>query len=308
MAFAHELSWSSSRAGTFASCRRKYYHDYYGSWTGWDGAADPVRKQTWLLKKMTRMPMFAGDLVHQAIQRWFEAKRRGEDGTCEEAITWAVGQLRDGYKTSRDGKWRRRPAKLIHLGEHHYKESRIEEGTGAAGEYGKEYVARIETGLTAFFEMPELEAARTADPATWLSCEDMSTFDLFGLKIYAVPDFAWRDEAGTVHVLDWKTGKPREADRFQLAVYVQYAAAKWGANPADVLCADVYLPQREVVAMRFDASEQAETMGRIEDSMTEMKALHFDAGLTAGDPDAFPMVPQDSRECRTCNYRELCGR
>ena len=42
-----------------------------------------------------------------------------------------------------------------------------------------------------------------------------------------------------------------------------------------------------------------------------MRARHFDAGLTAGDPSAFPMLEADAtglRVCARCNYRELCGR
>ncbi len=40
-----------------------------------------------------------------------------------------------------------------------------------------------------------------------------------------------------------------------------------------------------------------------------MKAVHFDADRSKGDPEDFPMVPEgDARECGTCNYREICGR
>ena len=30
-----EFSWSLSRHGTFETCRRQYYWNYYGSWQGW---------------------------------------------------------------------------------------------------------------------------------------------------------------------------------------------------------------------------------------------------------------------------------
>ena len=73
-----------------------------------------------MLKKMTRMPMLAGDLVHQAIERFFEARRRGQEIDLEECQAWAVGELREAYKTSRSGLWKTRPSKLVHLAEHHY--------------------------------------------------------------------------------------------------------------------------------------------------------------------------------------------
>ena len=49
-----------------------------------------------------------------------------------------------------------------------------------------------------------------------------------GTKIYAVPDFAFRDVEGRVRIYDWKSGQPRETDRSQLAVYLLYARAMGG--------------------------------------------------------------------------------
>ncbi|MEC7232177.1 MAG: hypothetical protein VXW31_04490, partial [Planctomycetota bacterium] len=190
MAIVHELSWSTSRARTFATCRRRYYHDYYLSWLGWGRNADPERRQAYLLKKMTRMPMFAGDIVHRAIVEYFARRDQGLGWTAEEATAWGVAELRRGYKESRDGGWKARPAKSVRLAEHHYEEERIDEASGAAGEYGKRYVERIGACLEAFFALPAVAAARDAEPGDWLACEEMSTFELFDTKIFAIPDFA----------------------------------------------------------------------------------------------------------------------
>ncbi|MBL6721018.1 MAG: PD-(D/E)XK nuclease family protein [Planctomycetes bacterium] len=310
MAFriAHELSWSASRASTLASCPRRYYWDYYGSWLGWDASGDPERRQAWLLKKMTRMPMLAGQIVHDAIQRWFELRRSGGEPPEREAfIAAAVAELRRHYKDSRDGKWRQRPAKITHLAEHHYAEPRIDEGTGEAATYGATYRDRIVESLTAFLEMPELEEVRSSDPGSWLACEDMSTFDVEGVKVYAVPDFAWRDAEGVVHIWDWKTGSPRDADRFQLEVYAGYARDFWDADPERVVGYDAYLRDRRVVEVRPGSAGLEQAYRRILESLAEMRASHFDAGETAGDPEQFPRV-EDARPCASCNYRELCGR
>ena len=310
MAFriAHELSWSASRASTLASCPRRYYWDYYGSWLGWDAGGDPKRRQAWLLKKMTRMPMLAGQIVHDAIQQWFERKRdAGAPPERETFVESAVSELRRHYKDSRDGKWRRRPAKITHLAEHHYEEPRIDEGTGEAARYGALYRDRIVESLSAFLEMPELADVRESDPATWLACEDMSTFDVEGVKVDAVPDVAFRDDAGVVHIWDWKTGSPRDADRFQLEVYAGYARDFWDADPERVVGYDAYLRDRTVTEVRPGAAGLDQAYRRILESLGEMRAAHFDAGETAGDPEAFPMV-EDARPCSSCNYRELCDR
>lgn len=312
----HELSWSTSRARTFAACRRKYYYDYYLSWLGWGRDADPERRQAYLLKKMTRMPMLAGDVVHRAIARYFSERDQGASWGAGEAIAWATRELRRGYKQSRDGGWRARPAKSVRLAEHHYAEPRIDEATGAAATYGKGYVERIESCLRAFFEMPEIEPIREAESGDWLACEEMSTFELSGTKVYAVPDFAYLErgdstgEPDRVKIVDWKTGRPSETDRFQLEVYAFYAGEKWSLEPERTVASDVYLGTREVASIAFDSAGLDESRTRVESSIREMRELHFDADASAGDPEPFEMVPEHdaSRQCSSCNYRELCDR
>lgn len=316
MAIVHELSWSTSRARTFATCRRRYYHDYYLSWLGWGRGAEPERRRAYLLKKMTRMPMLAGDIVHRAIAEYYARRDQGLGWTAEEAVAWSVQELRRGYKESRDGGWKARPAKSVRLAEHHYGEDRIDESTGAAGEYGKRYVDRITACLRTFFDDPELAAARDSEPGDWLACEDMSTFELFDTKIFAVPDFAYWEadrsagEKGSCRIVDWKTGRPRDADRFQLEVYAFYAREKWGIDPHNTTAADVYLLDGEVAEVHVDDETLDRTLDRMEQSIGEMRAVHFDADRGTGDPDDFPMIDEHdgARECASCNYRELCGR
>lgn len=313
MAIVHELSWSVSRAGTFAACKRRYYHDYYYSWRGWERNAPAERRQAYLLKKMTRLPMLAGECLHLALQSYFTARQAGGELGSEALIRDALGRFREGYKCSRDGKWRERPSKLVRLAEHHYEEEAIDEGTGAAAEYGKRFVQRIESGVKNFFEMPALAAARDADPRSYLALEEMGTIELLGVKAYAIPDFAMREaipheEGGRILIYDWKTGKPREQDTFQLATYVLYAIEKWQAKAEDVTCIDAYLPQGELKVRNFEPSELDATLARIEESLGEMQSVHFDADRTEGDAEAFPLAVEGSRECSFCNYRELCGR
>ena len=307
MAIQHELSWSASRAGTFASCKRRYYYDYYLSWLGWSAQADPARRRTYLLKKMTRMPMLAGDLVHQAIERWIKGRARGQDLRLEDLQTFTTQKLREGYKSSRDGTWKQQPSKRVHLAEHHYEEGDVDESGGKAGAYGKRYLERMNECLSTFMASPELAAARQAPPEGHLGCEDMSTFVLFDTKVFAVPDFAYRDGDGVVHVYDWKTGRPNERDKFQLSVYVEYAAATWDADPEKVVCYDMYLGQDELVAMEPDPQARDAVRKRMQESMQEMAAVHFDADRGVGNPADFPMI-EPGRTCASCNYRELCDR
>lgn len=323
MAFEHELSWSVSRSGTFAACKRRYYCDYYLSWNGWLRDAPESRALAWRLKKMTRMPMLAGDVLHQAIAEYFDQKSEGREMLEDELVGFAVKKLRDGYKQSRDGGglWRSRPSQSTHLAEHHYKEESVDESTSAAGDYGKRFVERLQAGGKHFMTSDALASLHELEPSEILcvegrapgdrSSKDLPTIELFGTKVFAIPDFACQTtEEGKPHywIYDWKSGSPREQDEFQLGVYTLYAMETWGAQPDQVTCVDAYLTKGELVAKQHTEMELEEISGRIEASLGEMRAVHFDAGSSAGDASVFPMVEEGSRECSSCNYRELCER
>mgnify|MGYP003695041115 CR=1 FL=1 len=117
-------------------------------------------------------------------------------------------------------------------------------------------------------------------------------------------------ERGTVRILDWKTGRPAEGDRFQLEIYAFYARDHWGVDPRSTTAADVYLLSGEVAEVQVSDEALESALERIEGSIGEMKAVHFDADGSKGDPGDFPMVSEDraSFECSGCNFRELCDR
>ena len=53
------FSWSASRHDTFASCRRRYFYSYYGALED-----EEIRR----LKKLSALPLWAGSVVHDAIE------------------------------------------------------------------------------------------------------------------------------------------------------------------------------------------------------------------------------------------------
>ncbi|MEM8711820.1 MAG: PD-(D/E)XK nuclease family protein, partial [Planctomycetota bacterium] len=113
-----------------------------------------------------------------------------------------------------------------------------------------------------------------------------------------------------VQILDWKTGAPREADRFQLEVYAFYARERWQVDPLQSRAIDAYLGDGSLVEVQVTETVLEATLQRIETSLDEMKAVHFNADESKGDPSDFPMVPEEesARACSSCGYRELCGR
>ncbi|MCB0216910.1 MAG: PD-(D/E)XK nuclease family protein [Chloroflexi bacterium] len=316
----HQLSWSVSRAGTLRRCARHYYYDYYLSWLGWDRAAAESRQQAYRLKKMSRLPMLTGSLVHEAIQGWFEAKAAGQLPVPQMVKSLAVEGLEAAWRESRDAKAAGRfwPAAkgAARLAEHYYVEPMVDEASGSAAEYLARHRILIERCLDAFFDLPELSPVRDAEPQDYLAVEAMGTFDVDGVPVYAVPDFAMEridpeTELPGVWIFDWKTGQPRALDSHQLQVYVLYAMRQWGVVPEDVTCVLAYLREGRLETHRFDMAAIEAVAHRIKASIDGLRSTHFDAGASLGDPEAFPMVPLDQagpRTCLSCNYRELCGR
>lgn len=313
MAFKHELSWSVSRSGTYAGCPRSYYYNYYLSWLGWKWDAPQERQLAYRLKKLTRLPMWAGDCLHDALAAWFGERRSGRERGADWVRDRALSELRRGFRESRDrgADWQRRPSKVTRLAEHYYGESSVDESGDNAKDYGTRFVERIESGVETFFGAAELERVRSVDPSQYLACEELGTIELFDTKVFAIPDFAFRDDDGTVWIYDWKTGSPREQDLFQLTMYVHYAQAVWDVDPDAVVCVDAYLPRSEFVERRFDAAEREAALERTQQSIEAMRQVHFDADEGIGDAEDFPLIPADSpesRSCAQCGFRELCGR
>jgi len=314
--FQHELSWSPSRARTFNGCRRSYYYTYYLMWNGWSWKAPDLRKTVYKLKKATRMPFVAGDVVHRALHRFFKGRVKWNRELSEEdTAQWAKRQFRQAYRESREGAWRQSLSRYTLLAEHLYNEPEIQEDTGAAASYGGRFVERIDRSISQFFQRSELAPARQVNPSSYLAIDEQdfeqNCFYWNELKIHAGPDLAYRDVDGSVVIYDWKTGSPAEADALQLRIYALYARERWEVPVEDIRLFAGYLNEGSLSSVSVDDTILEQTIGTMEASIAEMKELHFDAGEEDGDIEAFPMVPADSdaaRACKTCNFRQLCDR
>ena len=83
--FKNEFSWSFSRHSTFKTCKRKYYYSYYGSWEGWNKDAEELNQKLYMLKNMTSLPMLAGSIVHDEVERTLKTLRYGRNADQERA-------------------------------------------------------------------------------------------------------------------------------------------------------------------------------------------------------------------------------
>lgn len=293
-----ELSWSASRAREFERCRRETWYARYGSWGWWTERPRGERFEAMVHKNLTTLPAFAGTCVHEAIEQAFVMKRQGLELDRDGLLRSTVELFRDGWRQSSGGGWKDRPNKSVHLEEHHYGVEIPEDRTAGVRDL-------FERCAKTLAEAPTLEPVRRVDPKDWLALETLDTWPMEGVKVYSVPDFAFRGEDGRVRIYDWKTGRPRPEDDFQLRTYALYAEAKWGAVAEEVELYGVYLGEGTLKPVSTKAEELEETRARMRASIADMVAVHYD-------PDESPARLEDwptsgaPQACGRCRFRGIC--
>ena len=105
----NEFSWSRTRDNVFKGCRRRYYYQYYGAWGGWEAGADPLVRRLYVLKQLGTRQMWAGRLVHEAVERALLAMRDGHALSEAALIEDTVRQMRLEWRGSKDGVYREHP-------------------------------------------------------------------------------------------------------------------------------------------------------------------------------------------------------
>lgn len=299
------FSWSASRHDSFASCRRRYYYSYYAA------LDDPEIQR---LKKLSALPLWAGSVVHDSIERFLRHNDALPAPEQQEAFIRSVvnqGMLAD-WRASEKG-----PAVL---------EPAAGEGAGEAGRprhafrlFEHEYQIPVEQqdkrlavnivmrSLKHFFRSSTLRRALEVGRARWLALEDLVSFHVGEVEVFLRMDLAYRDHDGRVVIVDWKTG--RNEGRFsevQVAGYALYAAEQgWVQEPEAISTELNYLVIPRAVRRSLDRRKIEHARAFIAKSAGSMKALLFDPLANLARLEDFPMVERPQL-CRRCNFRKLC--
>lgn len=311
------FTWSASRHGTFQYCQRQYWWNYYGSWGGWGYDAPAQAREAYMLKNLANRWTWPGTVVHEAIE---SALRRqlehdgqhhlGFEGTglagaavdVEAEVEAATKLMRRQWVESREGHYQRRPKKRFGLVEHEYDEHLPKAEWKAANDKARH-------SLRSFFTSDLYQRIQAMDVSRWLPIEQLDQFDFEGTGIWAVLDFAYRNEEGNVEIFDWKTGRVTpDANRLQLCGYALYVGERHDADPAKVKTHLVYLG-KDIQTFSFSMSEKelTETRGEIRASIAAMRTRLFDKENNIARREDFPMTDEQSK-CAVCAYRRLCGR
>ncbi len=282
-----EFSWSVSRHDTFTTCKRRYYYAYYAA------QDDP---EIYRLKKLSALPLWAGSTVHDAIERVLKSRDQVPSPIEQEALVRAVihSQMVTDWRDSTSGSLRFR------LFEHEY-------DTPVQQEDKKIVVTTVVRALRHFFRSDTLREAYAAGREQWLSVEDLVAYELGSTNVFVRMDMAFRNRAGEVVIVDWKTG--RTEGRFshaQLAGYALYAHRQgWVSKPEELRTELAYLAMPRFVRRQVDARLLEDARRFIERSVAAMKALLIDPVANRARLEDFPMIDRP-QTCRRCNFRRLC--
>lgn len=324
--------FSNSRARSFDFCQRAYFFAYYGSWGGWERNAPELVRQAYRLKKLQSRVRWAGDVAHWMISDAMKMHAHGRNPDPQQLVDVAYRTMREEWNRSKAGP----RTSANHRGfwgllEHEY-------GENIPKEKWQENWERTKWSITwwARSRWPAI-AAQTARAKAWLSLDSEDTKEripIFKLNLgqgptgvvraIAQPDWAFRSGDALVDVVDWKTGKPKEADWDQ--VY-GYALFLWYRHniPLDQLRLNlVYLFSGEEYQRQLDELGLQRFLDKATDQVRAMTALLQPAdGPASADPDeqeaetrdankplpmeAFKMA-ENPKACASCEFRRLCGR
>ncbi len=300
----NDFTWSKSRHEKFRECLRAYYYQYYGSWGGWDASAGAEARELYVLKKLSSRWQWAGSVVHGALKRMLErARHTGCFHDLDHVLARTRDRARREWSLSREKSYWREPSPSAGLVEHEY----AEPVPGA--EWKRIWDEVIEGSLRAFYASEAFARIRRTPRERWLVVDELDSWVFEGTKVWVAVDFAFADDEGVIHLLDWKTGRERGVDHTQLAIYALYAGQKWGAPPEGVRGGLVYLvaARGDCVTTAVDPAALEACKDEMRRSIADMRARLDDAPANLARLERFPQLSAPDA-CRRCPFRRPCGR
>jgi len=297
--FKNEFSWSKTRDEVFKTCPRQYWFSYYGYWNGWLEDAPERTRRIYILKNLKNRHVWAGEKVHECIQRSLNNIRRGiRVLPVDEIISITLKQMRAEFRSSRSKKYLKNP-KTCALFEHEY-------GIEVTDDQWKEMAQNVEACLKNFYASDIYNGLKSHPKEGWLEVEEFSSFHLDNTKINLAIDCAIKD-GDDVLIYDWKTGKSISEDlTIQLSCYALYAMEKWHVPPESLRIIQYNLSFNKKSWFSVTKGGVEDIKGYIRGSIKDMQSLLADVENNIPlEEDRFSKV-EDERVSLRCNFRKVC--
>jgi hypothetical protein len=302
--FRNEFAWSVTRQRNLDECLRRYFYAHYAHWNGWRADAPELARRCYRLGKITHLPMWTGQVVHEIVE---DVLRAARDQWPRRAMPHpaalrdaARNRLRRGWRESRDRAWERDPKRCVNLFEHYF-------GLEIPKERTDEIAAHVYRCLETFAELDVVQTVFETDPLNWLCIEEFERFDLGDYRVVVRLDLALRN-GKYADVFDWKTGKEHASDRRQLLVYALAATRLWNLDIDLVRLTPVYLATGHAAQFHPSPEEAIETREEIYLGCHKMADLLVDRDVDCNEPlpeEAFART-ENRAACTRCTFQELC--
>jgi hypothetical protein len=295
----NEFSWSKTRDEVFKTCPRQYWFAYYGYWNGWFEDAPPRTRQIYILKNLKNRHIWAGEKVHECIQRSLNNIRRGiKVLSVDEIVSITLDQMRAEFRSSKSKNYWKNPRSCA-LFEHEYE---IE----LTDDQWKEVANNVETCLRNFYASDIYDGLKSHPRDGWLEVEEFSYFHLDHIRINLAIDCAIR-EGDEVYIYDWKTGKSLSEDlTIQLCCYALYAMEKWHIHPESLMIIEYNLSFDKSNWFPITRGKVEDIKGYIRGSIKDMQSLLLDVRNNIPvEEERFSKV-EDERVTLRCNFRKVC--
>jgi GNAT superfamily N-acetyltransferase len=248
------------------------------------------------LKKLSALPLWAGSVVHDAIEAFLRKNDALPSAEDQEAFVRSVvhsGMVTD-WRESEVGSLRFR------LFEHEY-------GIPVEQEDKRIAVNTVMRSLKNFFRTETLRRALEVGRERWLALEDLVSFHVGDVEVFLRMDLAYRDRDGRVVIVDWKTGRGEgRFNEVQVAGYALYATEKgWVGDPEEISTELSYLVIPKAVRRGVTKRMVEHARSFVARSARDMKALLLDPVENLARLEDFAMSDRP-QVCRRCNFRKLC--
>lgn len=308
--FTNDLNWSASRDRALNDCKRMYHNLYYGSWGGWAADAPKRARALYKLKNLTAYYMWRGDLLHRAAEKYLNDAYIGACKKREAYFTF----IEETAVAEWEGSEACENLSPEDLPNTKYTPVMVEHILGTMEFDLEDTISEIKTWFMRFTQLDIVKQV-AKDPSLIHSIEAMvqnkhegvGTFLKMDLVVYDGPK---RDRLA---IYDWKTGRPRQVDKEQLAFYYAYWNAE-GYAPEHITLYDVYLkmpPQNAVKELPCESCKHFETAIRaLKESVTRMKELLVRKDAKANKPKPLSHFPKVNTSCKgicnSCKFRFDC--
>ena len=301
----NEFTWSISRHQKFAECRRAYWFHYYRSWGGWEPDAPAWKRELYVLKQLGNRFTWAGSIAHSAIRGTLNAIRARRPIDPERVLQRVHRVMRQDFVSSREKRqWRDTIRRDFNgLVEHEY-------GDQVTREAWHQAWLTVRGALQWFFDSRWPGLAQTLRPEDWLEVDNQQLSEashrLRGVKVFAVPDFAFREREGTVQLIEWKTGLSARSHEAQVIGSALFVQSRHGVRQPSIRATVVLLSSGVEQPIPLTPAATARFHALFSSSVTSMRSVlgNPKKNVPLGEA-AFPPA-LDPAACARCPFRRPC--